>query len=657
MVSIGNRIERPVGSASGRSVHLARKLAGASSAAVALVLLGTGGASAQNCNIEGFPGADVVSAATAGAVSAIAGSLGNIAAAFQTQQTSAFVAGATASGGGVWGRFVGGEVETKSTTTVNSPLVAPILIPGGGACTSSVNQKFTGFQAGRDLSQFDLLGFNVHWGTTVGYLESRGDDINPGAIHSEFKVPFVGTYLVATQGNFFSDVMVRREYYNVAVNQPAFNLHNQEFGARAWSVSIGAGYNFALYDGWFIEPSAGFFWSRTEVDAVTLAGPVVNPINGTLAVNDIDSKIGRATLRFGRNFTNGGWALQPFASVSVYREFAGDVTANYLSCTGCAVVGIDPATLVAQTATTRIGTYGQYSLGLAGQVIDTGWVGFVRGDYRKGDNIEGWTANAGLRYNFTPERAPAHKMVVKGPPIPTVAPYIWSGLYVGGHFGVAQGEGHVAFPGTAVTVDPYISGYLGGGQIGFNFQNGPWVFGLEAEYSKANIKGTKACGTDPGFDLVDGFTANERFSPLFLTCENKLDWLATAAARLGIISWWSDRTLLYVKAGGAWTNEDVNIGCTFGTGNNNPAFGAQCRNPAGALTGGFSGSENKFGGLIAVGTEFGLTREWSAKAEFAYIRFRDQEITASDGTRIDIGASVATAKIGVNYRFGPVMMP
>jgi outer membrane immunogenic protein len=61
--------------------------------------------------------------------------------------------------------------------------------------------------------------------------------------------------------------------------------------------------------------------------------------------------------------------------------------------------------------------------------------------------------------------------------------------------------------------------------------------------------------------------------------------------------------------------------------------------------------------LIAVGTEFGLTREWSAKAEFAYIRFRDQEITASDGSRIDIGASVATAKIGVNYRFGPVMMP
>ena len=99
---------------------------------MALVLLGTGGASAQNCNIEDFPGTDVVSAAAAGAVSAIAGSLGNIAAAFQAQQTSAFVAGATASGGGVWGRFVGGEVETKSTTTVNAPLVAPSSVPAAG---------------------------------------------------------------------------------------------------------------------------------------------------------------------------------------------------------------------------------------------------------------------------------------------------------------------------------------------------------------------------------------------------------------------------------------------------------------------------------------------------------------------------------------------
>ena len=54
-------------------------------------------------------------------------------------------------------------------------------------------------------------------------------------------------------------------------------------------------------------------------------------------------------------------------------------------------------------STTRVGTYGQYSLGLAAQVANTGWLGFVRVDYKNGDNIEGWTGNAGIRYQFTPE--------------------------------------------------------------------------------------------------------------------------------------------------------------------------------------------------------------------------------------------------------------
>ncbi len=92
-----------------------------------------------------------------------------------------------------------------------------------------------------------------------------------------------------------------------------------------------------------------------------------------------------------------------------------------------------------------MGTYYQLSAGLAAQVINTGWVSFVRGDYRFGDNIEGWTGNAGVRYNFYPERpAPMGKMVVKGPPIPAPL-YNWSGFYIGAHGGVAQGRAHIEF--------------------------------------------------------------------------------------------------------------------------------------------------------------------------------------------------------------------
>ena len=62
-----------------------------------------------------------------------------------------------------------------------------------------------------------------------------------------------------------------------------------------------------------------------------------------------------------------------------------------------------PFTYNQATTTSRVGTYGQYSLGLAGQIVNTGWLGFVRVDYRNGDHIDGWTGNAGIRYQFTPE--------------------------------------------------------------------------------------------------------------------------------------------------------------------------------------------------------------------------------------------------------------
>lgn len=641
----------------------------ATSIAVALTLYGAPAALAQNCSdfsnaiIQNLGG--TAAAATASA-SAIAGALGNISTAFLTQQTSAFVAGSTSArpdqpSGGIWSRAVGGTVETKSTTSALVTETDPLL-PGGvvrvpGSCNSQVKLDFAGFQAGMDIARLNWNGWNLHVGLTGGYLEAKGEDLAPGAVKSEFQVPFIGGYAVATHGRFFSDVMVRREFYNVTLNQPTLNLHNQSIGARSWSVSAGAGYNFDLQEGWFAEPSAGLIWSRAAVDSFTLVGPTLagDPpfqLPGTLSFNNIDSLIGRATLRVGKNFTANGLALQPFASASVFHEFAGNITSNFVSCAGCVFFGggPGPTTIVVANETSRVGTYGQFSLGLAAQVIDTGWIGFVRGDYRKGENIEGVSASAGLRYNFVPESpAPRGKMVVKAKAPVLAALYNWSGLYVGGHFGAAQGRGHVEFVGTGVSAEPYASGYLLGGQAGYNVQVGQFVFGVEGEVSATNLTGTNACGTSPGRDPVTGNITG--FSPLFLTCKTDLDWLATAAVRFGAVAPWSDRTVFYVKAGGAFSHEEVTVGCIFGP-VNDPTQGNSCRGPSGAATNGFSGSDSKFGGLIGVGTEFGLTRDWSAKAEITYIRFRDEEITASDGGRLSIGAGFAQAKIGVNYRFG-----
>jgi hypothetical protein len=50
--------------------------------------------------------------------------------------------------------------------------------------------------------------------------------------------------------------------------------------------------------------------------------------------------------------------------------------------------------------TSRVGTFGQFSLGLASQVLDGGPLSYFRVDYRKGENVEGWALSGGLRWNM-----------------------------------------------------------------------------------------------------------------------------------------------------------------------------------------------------------------------------------------------------------------
>jgi opacity protein-like surface antigen len=61
--------------------------------------------------------------------------------------------------------------------------------------------------------------------------------------------------------------------------------------------------------------------------------------------------------------------------------------------------------------------------------------------------------------------------------------------------------------------------------------------------------------------------------------------------------------------------------------------------------------------VIGYGTEFALTRNWSAKAETEYLSFADKNVIASDGSLLNVGMHVWETKIGVNYRFdaGPVV--
>src|SRR5262245_6855022 len=130
------------------------------------------------------------------------------------------------------------------------------------------------------------------------------------------------------------------------------------------------------------------------------------------------------------------------------------------------------------------------------------------------------------------------------PPAPPL--FTWTGFYIGAHVGAGWGtkEWHDfadvdrseidLFPGPQGSYN--VNGFLGGGQIGFNWQSGWWVFGIEADASGANLRGSGFCFFD--FDGGD-----------LHTCNTKVTALGTITGRLGFTV--IDRAMIYVKGGGA----------------------------------------------------------------------------------------------------------
>lgn len=628
--------------------------------------------STANPPVSGITNLNSLAAPAAAVSGAIAGAVGNINTIFLGQQGNAFVSAPPnpapgQPGGGVWGRVIGGEITLKSNSVSQGAAVVPANPAGNTQITTNCNNNqknnFVGFQVGQDIAKLNMNGWNVHLGTTAGYLSDKAKD-SAALNDSKFEVPFWGAYLVATKDRFFADILVRQEFYNIDFNAPVYGYNNQQIGARGVSVTASAGYNFALANNWFIEPSAGFVYSKTKVDTFSTAGSPGLLISGTNTINDIESQLGRLTVRVGTTVQSGNVIFQPFATASVFHEFAGNVTASYSTFPNSMFFQPPfgpPASFTQTTSTTRVGTYGQFSLGVAGQVANTGWLGYARVDYRHGDNIDGWTGNAGIRYQFTPELIAA--VMPRKAPVKALSPLVtavnWTGFYVGGFAGVDYGTTDMRFvgdPGNA-GAKTWAVGAIGGLQAGYNYQVSQWVFGVEGDIGWTNIRGGRTCGTATGLDAFGNPSAGPAgFTPAFLNCQDRMDWIATATARVGYSY---ERTLYYVKGGAAFTDDKLAVGCTIDPARNgipDPGAGAirRCANQLGVTTNGFSATNSRVGWTIGYGVEFALTPNWSAKAEYDYIDFGRKTQLMSDGTTfISDHPTQSQVKIGVNYRFVP----
>jgi opacity protein-like surface antigen len=634
------------------------------------VLMSASSAFAQNCVTTQVPNPQTINnigtlaVPPGGASAAIAGAIGSVNSVFLTQQGSAFVSAPAnpapdQPGGGVWARAVGGHANTSSTSTsVGVTTGAGVANTANTTCANSQHENFAGVQVGADIARLNWNGWNVHLGTTAGYLGSKETDNN--GFSNKIQVPFFGAYVVATYGRFFADLMVREDFFNIALNNTGFTYFNQPVGAHGYSISGSAGYNFDLGQGWFVEPSGGFSYSKTSVDNFINPGTVALNIPGIITTNDIESELGRLSVRAGKTIVTPNVIWQPFGTVSVFHEFAGNVVSNYTSLQNSAFFGAGgiPVTFNQTTSTSRIGTYGQYSLGVAGQVVNTGWLGFVRVDYRNGDHIDGWTGNAGIRYQFTPELLAA-PMPTKAPvkARPFIAPTNWTGFYVGGFGGAAAGRTDIQFVGAPFPIAgerPWVMGGLGGFELGYNYQfANRVVVGVEGDVGATNLHGGRTAGTADGLAANAFVAGTTSFSPQVFTLQDRTNWMATVTGRLGY-AW--NRTLFYVKGGAAFEDSSTTVNCIYGQGGR--LAGSSCLNQANVVTGGFSTPwYTRVGWTVGYGTEFDLGKNWSAKAEYDYLRFGTHTALATDGTTFLTDKDwVSQVKVGVNYKFSPAAL-
>jgi opacity protein-like surface antigen len=557
---------------------------------------------------------------------------------------SAFVAASGAApdqlGGGVWARAIGGTVNTEANSSFSGqlsyadwstfnpathPFPDQVNVSANDSCRTKVQQDFKGFQAGHDIALLnsDNTGMNWHFGGLAGYVQTDIRDQTPGGtLKGNFNVPFAGLYTAFSKGNLFADAQARLDYFQGELTDPANGFQNQRLDARGYSITGNLGYRIDLGGNWNVEPSVGGVISRTWVDKFDVSGvnsgylppfnaPIVKSLPGRVQMQAVDSQLARASLKMGTAAALGSDIVAyPFVSASVFHEFADNVTATF-SPGGFA--GNINGTLTSG----RIGTFALFSAGSAFLLADTGWMGYGRVDYRAGDNIDGLSFNAGLRYQLNPDAAGLKEggSLKDGP----VEGYSWTGPYAGVSAGGVRSD--VDWAAAPFPIEAENAGYLAGGQLGYNLQVGHFVWGVEGEYGVSNARGVTNCAVLP--------------TPH--SCESNVNSLGAVTGRLGYSF---GRTLIYGKGG--WAFGELSSGKHL----NNPDLEtAPLPWTAAPST---SATYWQTGWTAGGGMEIALTDRWSAKAEYMHYEFPDK-LAPVENKSATTGDSV---KVGVNYHLG-----
>ena len=221
--------------------------------------------------------------------------------------------------------------------------------------------------------------------------------------------------------------------------------------------------------------------------------------------------------------------------------------------------------------------------------------------------------------------ASAADMAVKAPPpAPLPIIYNWSGFYIGANGGWGQSRNCWDFVTAAgvVVADGCAdrSGGLFGGQLGYRWQTGGWVFGLEAQGDWADLSNTRISVINPAFST-----------------RVRTDAIGLFTGQIGY-AW--NAALLYLKGGAAVTSNRYDIFTTLGG-----------LNVA-------SADATRWGAAVGVGFEYGFAPNWSVGVEYDHLFMGHSNNSFSVVNPIVVGAAnrinqdVDMVTLRLNYRFG-----
>jgi len=226
----------------------------------------------------------------------------------------------------------------------------------------------------------------------------------------------------------------------------------------------------------------------------------------------------------------------------------------------------------------------------------------------------------------------AADMGVKAPPAPPPPP-VWTGWYVGVNVGASMGTVKTDFNAAPVTVKTNFSnpfnipgfggtntespdGFMGGGQIGYNWQFSPiWVVGVEADFQGALEKDHNT--------LTGNFSVPPTVGPPIVTATGttvldyttKIDWFGTARLRAGYV-WGNGNVFSYVTGGLAYGKVDLEGTSTV----SGTISGTVPPPPTFSITHSIGHSDVRAGWVLGYGTEGRLAIPgWTWRVESFYM--------------------------------------